>query len=116
MGVAGVDSVVGQWESSDLSLLLDYGSSSDSLGYTSKDEYKVTFLTISDRKAVVERFMDADADASRPYVAAIYFEDAGEGNRLWAGGNGRRPEPADGHLQDAEVARRIGDSGASKTA
>ncbi len=82
VGVAGVDSVVGQWESADLSLLLDYGNSSDSLGYTSKDGYTITFLTIGDRKAVIERFMDPEADASRPYVAAIYFEDAGDGNKL----------------------------------
>jgi hypothetical protein len=82
VGVAGVDSVVGQWESADLSLLLDYGNSSDSLGYTSKDGYTITFLTIGDRKAVIECFMDPEADASRPYVAAIYFEDAGDGNKL----------------------------------
>ncbi len=82
VGIAGIDSVVGQWESADLSLLLDYGPSSDSLGYSSKDGYTITFLMIGDRKAVIERFMDPEADAGRPYVAAIYFEDAGDGNQL----------------------------------
>ena len=82
LGVAGIDSVVGQWESEGLSLLLDYGASSDSLGYTNKDGYRVTYLTISDRKAVIERFMDPEVDTARPYVAAVYFEDAGEGKKL----------------------------------
>jgi hypothetical protein len=82
VGVAGIDSVVGQWESAELSLLLDYGTSTNSLGYTSKVGYRLTVLTINDRKAIVERFEDPQADVARPYVTAVYFEDAGDGNRL----------------------------------
>jgi hypothetical protein len=82
VAVQGVDSFVGQWKSSEMSLLLDLGGHSDPLGYDSKDGFRVTLTTIDGKAATIERFMDPGADAERPYVAAIHFADAGEGQKL----------------------------------
>ena len=82
IAVQGVDSFVGQWKSAELTLLLDLGGHSDPLGYDGKDEFRLTLTTIDGKAATIERFMDPGADAERPYVAAIHFSDAGEGQKL----------------------------------
>jgi hypothetical protein len=88
LGVHGVDSFVGEWKSAELSLLLDLGGYSDPLGYESKEAYRVTITTIDGKQATIERFMDPGADSERPYVAAIHFADAGEGQKLTIFGRG----------------------------
>ena len=81
VAVYGVDSFVGEWKSSDVSLYLDLGTSSDPLGYDAKDAFRITLTTIDGKQATIERFMD-DADPQHPYVAAIHFADLGDGQKL----------------------------------
>lgn len=81
-GISGIDSVVGRWSNADLQLLLDYGQSSDPLGNKGKDAFRLTLTTIDGEKATIERFTDAHGDPQRPYVAAIHFDDTGDGTQL----------------------------------
>lgn len=94
-GVSGFDSIVGSWESATLWLLLNYGANSDPLGYTSKEGYSVTIATIDGKSAIIERFMDASADANRPYVTAIHIADDGEGQKLTIFGRAATEEEQD---------------------
>jgi hypothetical protein len=78
----GIDSIVGRFSSPAMELDYDYGAQAGPLGNDSKPEFKITLLTVDGREATIERFVDTASNAALPLVAAIHFEDTGDGNGL----------------------------------
>ena len=95
IAVTGDDAVVGEWRSAELSLFVNLSGSTDALGNNGKDEFRLTIMTIDGREATIERFMDPGGDATRPYVAAVHFADAGEGQQLTMFGRGATEDDQD---------------------
>lgn len=75
----GADSVVRQYRSRSLALLVDYGWYGDALDDANGEALARRSIELDGRAAVLVTYRDADASAKLPYVAALHVPDLGRG-------------------------------------
>jgi len=93
--VQGIDSYIGQFQSSNMQINFDYGGHSDPLQYSDKSEYEETITKSDGRKAKLVTFHDPAMNQNLAYIAAIHFADLGDGQTkltMWVYGKGREEQ------------------------
>lgn len=84
---SGIDSLVGEYRSPNISLSFDYGWYSDPLDYQGRTNYEESFIEVDGRKAKLVTFRQTDSKNDFANFAGIHFADPGDDQNkltMWA--------------------------------
>ena len=84
---SGIDSLVGEYRNSNISLSFDYGWYSDSLDYGGRTDYEERFIEVDGRKAKLVTFSQSNSKNDFTNFAGIHFANPVDGQdklTMWA--------------------------------